>query len=222
MKRTVTAAVAGLALAGLIGVGVATAADGNGPAGRLGEALSGLVSKGTITQQQADDVAEALGKAHEQDRAEREQDRTERRAEMDALLEQTLDMDMDAVRQRLMAGESLLEIAGDSADELAAGMLSKLAERLDTAVDEGRITSDQAAETLTRAQDRADSWLAGEDTGRGGGLGLLQGPGGGMGPRGGMGHPGPGHGPQGWGEQNLGDHQPPWGSADAAPTSWQI
>ena len=224
MKRTVTAAVAGVALAGLIGVGVAAATDGNGPAGRLGEVLSGLVTKGTITQEQADDVAEALGEAHAADRAEREQDRTERRAEMDTLLEDTLGkgMDMDAVRDRLMAGESLLEIAGDSADELSAAMLAKLAERLDAAVVEGRITSDQAEETLTRAQERADAWLAGEDTGRGGGLGLLMGARGAMGPRGGMGHHGPGHGPEGWDERGRDGSQAPSESTGATTAVWRI
>ncbi len=203
MKRSLTAALAGVALAGLIGVGVAAAADGTGPAGRLAEALSNLVSKGTITQQQADAVADALTDSWEQERAAREADRAERTAEIDALLQKTLGMDSAAVREKIRAGTTLHEIAGESADELAAGMLDLVGKRLDAAVKEGRITQAQAEETLGRAKDRADAWVAGDDTtpmGRGMGLGLLFGPGMGpdddFGPGGGMGHRG-GRGPRG-------------------------
>jgi hypothetical protein len=217
MKRSVTAAIAGLALAGLIGVGVAAAADGNGPAGRLADALSGLVTKGTITQQQADAVSEALTDTWEQERAAREADRAERKAEVDALLQKTLGMDSDAVRAKIQGGATLRELAGDSADELAAGMLDLIGARLDAAVKDGRITQAQAEETLSRAKERADAWLAGEDSGmgRGMGLGMLMGPddpmgmGGGSGRRGG---PWRGHGTDG---------DDPTSSSSVASTSWR-
>jgi polyhydroxyalkanoate synthesis regulator phasin len=195
MKRRVSAAVAGVALAALIGAGVAAAAEGSGPAGRVAEALAGLVARGTITEAQADAVSEALTDSWEQERAEREADRAARRAEVDALLQKTLGMDSEEVRAQIQGGKTLREVAGDSADELAAGMVDLLGKRLDTAVKDGRITQDQAEETLSRAKARADSWVAGEDTGRMGrglGLGLLFGPG--MGPDEGFG-PGEGMGP---------------------------
>jgi polyhydroxyalkanoate synthesis regulator phasin len=205
MKRTLTAALAGVALAGLIGVGVAAAADGSGPAGRLASVLSGLVSNGTITQEQADAVGEALTDSWEAERAERQADRDARRAEVDALLEKTLGMDSEEVRDQVRAGKTLREVAGDSADELAAGMLDLVGKRLDEAVKEGRITQEQAEATLSRATERADAWVAGEDTGamgRGMGLGLLfgegMGRGDGFGPGGGMGRGhGGGQGPMG-------------------------
>ena len=131
MKRSVSAAVAGVALAALIGAGVAAASDGTGPAGRFADALSGLVSKGTITQQQADAVSEALSDSWEQERAEREADRAARKAEIDALLKDTLGMDADAVHEQIRGGKTLREVAGDSADELAAGMLNLVGKRLD-------------------------------------------------------------------------------------------
>ncbi len=174
MKRTVAAALTGVALAAVIGVGAASAADGNGPAGRLADALSGLVSKGTITQQQADEVNKALAESWAKDRAEHEQERAARTAEIDALLTKTLGMDAAEVRTQIEGGKTLLEVAGDNADELAAGMLDLVGTRLDSAVKDGRITDSQAAETLARAQERADAWLAGEDSARAGrGLGLL-------------------------------------------------
>ena len=229
MKRTITAALTGVALAALIGAGVAAAANGDGPAGRLADALSGLVTKGTITQEQADAVSEALTESWEQERAEREADRTERQAEIDALLQETLGMDFEAVRAKIAEGKTLLEIAGDSADELADGMVDLVDTRLDEAVKEGRITQEQATETLARAKERADSWVAGEETGRMGrglGLGLLFGPEMGPGPdgprRGGMGR-GPGGGFGGHGPMGD-DTDAGWGTSttSAASTSWRV
>jgi polyhydroxyalkanoate synthesis regulator phasin len=238
MKRRVSAAVAGVALAALIGVGVAAAAEGSGPAGRVAEALGGLVSRGTITQQQADAVSQALTDSWEQERAEREADRAARRAEVDALLQRTLGKDAEAVREEIRGGKTLREVAGDSADELAAGMLDLLGKRLDTAVKDGRITQDQAEETLSRATTRADAWVAGDDSGmmgRGLGLGLLFGPGmgdpdAGFGPGDGMGPgmmrdgrgPGGGWGPGPMWDDDEGVDQP--GTADSSATSstsWQ-
>jgi len=233
MRRTVTAAIAGVALAALIGAGVAAAHDGQGPGGRLGDALSGLVGKGTITQEQADSIEEALTDSWAEDRAAREQDRDDRRAEIDALLQSTIGADSAAVREQLREGRTLLEIAGDSADELADGMLDMLTQRLDRAVEEGRITDEQAAETLTRAGDRAQAWLEGDDSGAGRawGLGLLlgrdrgmaEGMGEGMGPAemwGGRGHHGgPGQGPRGWHDGAGTDEANP---SSAASIAWQI
>lgn len=225
MRRTVTAAIAGVALAALIGAGVAAANDGQGPAGRLGDALSGLVSKGTITQQQADSVEKALTDSRAEERAAREQDREDRRAEIDALLQSTISADSAAVMEQLREGRTLLEIAGDSAEELADGMLDLLTQRLDRAVQEGRITEEQAAETLTRAGDRATAWLQGDDSGvgRGWGLGLLLGRGAGMGEGKGPGpamggrghHGGPGHGPNRW-------HDGDESNDSASSIAWQI
>ena len=239
MKRSLTAAVAGVALAGLIGAGVAVAADGTGPAGRLADALSALVGNGTITQEQADKVSKALTDSWEQERAERDADRAERQAEIDALLQKTLNMDSDEVRAKIAEGKTLLEIAGDSADELADGVVDLTGQHLDEAVKDGRITQAQAEETLARAKTRADAWAAGEETGMGGGmgrdmgLGLLFGPGmgaeGGMGagpgmggPGGGMGHRGGGgRGPGAWGG-DVEDDQTESSGSTASATSWQV
>lgn len=220
MKRTVTAAIAGVALAGLIGAGVASAADGTGPGSRLAEVLSGLVGEGTITQQQADAIEGAVTDAHEEARAEREAHRAERAEQIDALVQETLGMDMDALREQLRAGKSLPEIAGDNADDLAAGMTELLSQDLDEAVADGRITREQADEALARAEGRVEAWLSGEQGGRGG-LGLLLGR---SGDRGGPGHGGPGHGGHGRGGMGAGEGVGPQGPGDsAAATSavWQ-
>ena len=59
MRRTVTAAVAGVVLAGAVGAGAAWAATGDGPGGRLADVLAGLGTNGTIDQEQADAVEKA-------------------------------------------------------------------------------------------------------------------------------------------------------------------
>lgn len=238
MKRTVTAAVAGVALAGLIGAGVAVADDGFGPGQRLEEVLSGLVSDGTLSQDQADELTGALTEAREKAQSERSERQAERRAEIDALLQDTIGMDSEALHEQLREGQTLLEIAGDSADELAAGALDLLTANLDGAVDDGWMTEEQAASALTRARERADAWLAGEEIGPGAGLGLLMGPGGfgagpgsgghmgrGPGGPGGMGAGPGGHGfmqgPRG-GDDDSSDDATPSGSASATGAFWAI
>lgn len=218
MKRTFTAAVAGVALAGFLGAGVATAASDTGPGQRLGEILSGLVGEGTITQQQADEVAEALTEARQDAWAERQERQVERRAEVDALLQQTIGMDGEALREQLRDGATLLEIAGDNAQELAAGALELVEAHLDEAVEQGRLTSDQAEAALTRAQERTEAWLAGDEVGRGAGLAILMGPGV-FGPEG---HPGGGPGRMGGGKgmgAGRGGHGPMMGQAPGSVDS---
>ncbi|MGB7982294.1 MAG: hypothetical protein WCF36_16050 [Candidatus Nanopelagicales bacterium] len=175
MKRTMTAVVSGVALAAVIGVGVAAASE-SGPGSRMADALSDLVGKGTISQDQAEAVTEALEEARTAQRADRDAARAAQRDEMDTLLTDTLGMDLAAVREELAAGSTLREIAGDRADELAAGLLAHLDSRLTKAVADGRITAEQATATLDRAKAQADAWLAGDDSALGGrGLGGLLG-----------------------------------------------
>jgi hypothetical protein len=228
MKRTVTAAVAGVALTGMIGIGVAAAATGTGPGSLISDALAGLVEDKTLTQEQADAVAKALEDAHDDARAERDQRRTERQAEVDALLQDTLGMSRDQVHEQLAAGKTLKEIAGDKADELAAGALALADEELDEAVSDGRLTQEQADEALARAKEQADAWLAGEQVqmGRGFALGFLLGRGMGGGPDemggpGGMGrHGGRGMGP-GSGAEAPTDDDEASSSGTTSTTVWR-
>jgi polyhydroxyalkanoate synthesis regulator phasin len=216
MKRTVTAAIAGVALTGMVGIGVAAAATGDGPGARLADVLSGLVSEGTISQEQADAVSRALEDAREEARADHEAHRAEREAEVDALLQETLGLTRDELHERLAAGETLKEVAGDKADELAAGAVDLVEEETGQAVSDGQLTQERADAIVARAKERAAAWLAGEDTGRGAGLGLLLGGGmgRGMGPDGAGARGGRGEGPGGWGHHRGGPGG--WGADDSA------
>lgn len=221
MKRSVVAAVAGVTLAGAVGLGVASAATGSGPGDRIADALAGLVGNGTITQEQADAVSEALGKARAEAREQRDERRAQRQADVDALLEDTLGMTRAELRDQLRAGKTLKEVAGDKADELAAAAVALVEKGTAQAVADGRLTQAQADQIVAGAKERAAAWLKGEDDGlgRGAGLGLLLGGRGmGMGGMGGgMGMGGMGMDP---GDVGGGPHGPgPWFSEDDAATT---
>lgn len=199
MRRTVAAATAaGVALAGVVGLGVAAAATGNGPGARIADVLTKLVDDGTLTQKQADAVADALTEAREKAQAEQKAQAQDRSEEIEALLQKTLGLSTAEVRQQLAAGKTLKEIAGDNAKALADGAVALVKKHADEAVAEDRISQDQADRLVAQAQERADAWLAGDDeVGRGLGLLFGLGMGRGMGPGGMMGLGGMGH--HGWG-----------------------
>jgi hypothetical protein len=204
MKRTVLAAAAGIALAGVVGLGAASAATGSGPGDRIADALAGLVRAGTITEEQAAAVGEALEDAREEARAEHERRHIAGRADVEALLQDTLGIGIDELREQLGQGRTLKEVAGDRASALAAAAVDLVAEGTTQAVADGRLTQAQADEILTRAKERAAAWLAGEDVGlgRGLGLGLLMG----RGLGGGMGHGGFGNQGSGQAVQTAGEN----------------
>ncbi|HEX6886702.1 MAG TPA: hypothetical protein VF143_01240 [Candidatus Nanopelagicales bacterium] len=226
MRRTMAAVLGGVTLAGAVGLGMAAAATDAGPGGRLAQVLGQLVDQGTITQEQADSVGRALAEARAGDRAELQARAAEHRAELDALLQRTIGKDLDEVRAAVVAGTTLKELAGDQADELADGLVALVEEHGADAVADGRLTQAQADAMVTRARERADAWLAGDTSGPGGGLlGMLAGPGAGMGP-GGMGPGGMGAGGMGGGPGSMmggrmhgGTGGPWWDDDDQAPSS---
>jgi hypothetical protein len=190
MKRTVAAAVAGVALVAALGLGVASA-TGSGPAGRIAQALSGLVSNGTITQAQADAVGKALEDAHSAERKAMDAHRKERMTQVDGLLSDTLGLTRAELHERIKGGDTLREVAGDKANALVTAALDLVKKDLAQDVTDGRLTQSQADKMLARAEAAGQSWLDGKDVGRGLGMLLGGGPG-----RGGPGHRG--HGPGDW------------------------
>lgn len=188
MKRTVPAVIAGLALTGLVGVGVAAAAGGDGPASRVAEVLAGLVSKGTITKDQADKIQKALDDARAEDFAERQARHDEQRARLEALYKDVLGLTADEVRAKLQDGTTLRKLAGSKADDLAKGFRKIITAEVKQAVADGDITQDRADEILAALDQRIEDWLDGK-----GWPGVAWGLGRGHGGRHG------GHGPGGYG-----------------------
>lgn len=174
MKRTVSAAIAGVALTGLMGVGVAAAASGDGPASRVADVLAGLVSKGTITQGQADTIQKALEDARSADLTERQKRHEEQRAQVEALYKDVLGLSADEVRAKLKDGTTLRKLAGNKADELAKGFSRIITAEVKQAVADGDMTQARADEILAGLDQRIEDWLDGKG-GPGVGLGMGRG-----------------------------------------------
>ena len=157
----------------------------------VADVIQGLVVDGTLTQEQGDAVIGAL----EQHRAERKELREERRQERQQEREEhmqevagILGTTVEDLTSQLREGATLAEVAGDQLDELRAYLIDEANERIDTALADGKIDEDRAAELRADVEERVDAHLNGEHP---------RGPGHG-GPRGHRGG-GPSGGPGGFG-----------------------
>lgn len=176
MKRRTLATAAGLGAAVVvIGAGVAVASGG--PTGGPAQVLDDLVQEGTLTQEQADKVGEAFQQRHQERVAEREA----MRAEAQQLVADTIGISPEDLAARLAEGETLGEIAGESREELAAVLVDRRMERLQSRFGENA-TEEQLAEARSRIQERVNARLDGERPGPGERFGGRQGPGGLRGP----------------------------------------
>lgn len=149
-----TAALAETAAAGTIAAAVA---DGAGP---VQDALDELVANGTLTQDQADAVKEALQEV----RADHRRLHRLRGIASDTVLD-VLGIDADALREALRNGDSLADIAtanGVDPQAVIDALVAEASERLDAAVENGRITAEDAAEKLGEIEERITDAVNGE------------------------------------------------------------
>lgn len=139
----------------------------------LTDVIQGLVADGTLTQDQADAVVQAL----EQHRANRPGKGGAHLTE----IAEVLGLDVDDLKTQLREGATLAEVAGDLVDDVAQLITDHMNERIDQAVEDGRITEEEAAEKRDGIEEKVTEILNGEaDFGR-------RGPRGNHGPRGGFG-----------------------------------
>ena len=128
---------------------------------RISEALQVLVDDGTLTEAQRDAVVETLQNARP-DRGEFRERLGPRGA---GEIAEILGLEGSEMREALRNGSSIAELAEaqgiDSADVVDA-IVARAEERLDTAVENGRIDDTQAAEMLTQAAERAEDLVNGE------------------------------------------------------------
>lgn len=143
---------------------------------RLAEILGDLVGDGTLTQEQADAVQDAIESAVADGRlgpGGRHAAGRHRGGHVGEILDE-LGLDADVVREGIADGLTLGEIAeanGSSAEAVAGAIVEHMTERLDAAVDAGRIDEDEAAEMAAEIEERAEAIVNGEidltDRGRG-------------------------------------------------------
>ncbi len=131
---------------------------------RISEALQVLVDDGTLTEAQRDAVVETLQNARP-DRGEFRERRGARGPRGAGEIVEILGLEGSEMREALRNGSSIAELAEaqgiDSADVVDA-IVARAEERLDTAVENGRIDDTQAAEMLTQAAERAEDLVNGE------------------------------------------------------------
>ncbi|MGY2084919.1 hypothetical protein [Blastococcus sp. SYSU DS0539] len=156
-KKLIIATTAGVLTLGGLAVAVPALA-GPGTAGgsavdRITEALSGLVSDGSITQEQADEVATTLDEAGIGDRG------GHRGGGLDLAAAATvLGMTEDELHTALEAdGTTLAQVAeeqGVAVDTLVDALATAQQERIAAAVEDGRLTQEQADERLADLEER--------------------------------------------------------------------
>ena len=132
------------------------------PGVRLRETLQALVDEGTLTGEQADAVASHLVE-NRPERGERSEGRHGRGGEAFGLgvaseaLTDLLGVDGEELRTQLRDGATLAEIAeaqGVGSDAVVDELVAELQERLDNAVENGRIDQAEADEKLADAEAR--------------------------------------------------------------------
>jgi len=157
-KRTVVAGgvVAACLVMGTAGVVAAEGVQGRGPA----SVLQNLVANGTITQDQADKIAKAFKDHREEMQDQRQQKRGElqqqlqaRRDAMDAVITKTLGITEDQLQQARKDGKSLKELAGDKRDALIDALTNYANNQIDQAVKDGKLTQDRADKLKAHTKD---------------------------------------------------------------------
>lgn len=129
---------------------------------RIRASLQDLVDDETITADQADAVAEHLA---EQVGDRHGRGHRHRAAHAANIVAETIGIDIETLRAELEAGSSVADIAaanGVDVDDVVDALLAPIAERLDRAVENDRLSEDDAAERLEDAEERITARVNGE------------------------------------------------------------
>ena len=164
-KKLIIGATAGVLSLGGLAVAVpalaAPGTAGSSAVDRITEALSGLVSDGSITQEQADEVAGTLDEAGIGHRGGHRGGGFDLSAAATAL-----GMTEDELRTALETdGTTLADVAGEQGvevDALVDALVTAQQERIAAAVEDGRITQEQADERLADLEERVTERVTSE------------------------------------------------------------
>ena len=130
------------------------------------DVLDGLVADGTLTQAQADAVGEALSEVHS------ERGHRGRRGGGHGFgsLSEILGLEAGEFRDAIAGGATIADLAeqaGLTTDDVVDALLAEAEERIDTAVADGRLDADEAAEKLAQLEERITDLVNGDvDLGR--------------------------------------------------------
>lgn len=176
MRKRTIAIVGGATTAALLTTSVALAATSDD--GRLSGLLDSLVEGGVLDEADRAEAEELLDDYVTEQRAERQEQFEERQAEREALLAE-LGVTEDELREGFQDGTPLGEMV-DDVDAARELLVEQSTERLDAALESGRIDQEKYDELIAEIPEQVDAILAGERPFFGGG-------------KPGPGHRGPGH-----------------------------
>ena len=162
MKQTLKIGITVLVVAALAMSGIALAqSDDEAAAGdevrpgveKIVERLAPLIEAGTITEAQAEAVAETLADGFER--------RRPHRPAMKALATAAEFLGMEAadLAAELREGSTLAEIAGSETDALIAALIADAEEHLAAAVEDGKLTQEEADEKLAQVTERVTTFV---------------------------------------------------------------
>lgn len=182
-KKASIAGIAGLSLAGgslavatVSPLGIAGAQEdgteetdrpqrGDRIATGLAEILAELVEEGVITDDQADAVSGRVDERIEERRAEFEARRAEHQAEREENMAAVADaagVTVDELTDALRNGDSLADVAGDNVDAVIDLLVQEQTDRINDALENGRIDAERADELLADVEERVTDRVNGE------------------------------------------------------------
>jgi hypothetical protein len=168
-KKLIIATTAGVLTLGGVAVAVPVLADTEGESSvvdRITDALSGLVDDGSLTQEQADEVATTLGEAGLGRGGHHDGGRIGLETAAEAL-----GMTEDDLRTALEPdGTTLADVAeeeGVEVDTLVDALVQAQQDRIAQAVEDGRLTQEEADERLADLEERVTERVNSADPGRG-------------------------------------------------------
>ena len=131
-------------------------------AGFAAAALAAGVAGFSVTSAVAQDAPED---APQEEEARDGENCNGRRGHHGEALAEIIGIEVDALREALQSGQTPTEVAEDngvSRDELVSGLEEAMNERLTEAVEDGRLTQEEADEKAAEISDRANSIADGE------------------------------------------------------------
>jgi polyhydroxyalkanoate synthesis regulator phasin len=173
-KKLIIATTAGVLTLGGVAVAVPVLADTDPvtAAERIREALTGLVDDGSITDEQADEVAATLGEAGLGDRHGHGDRHGPGRPLALHTAADALGLTEGELREALQAdGTSLADVAEAQdvdVDTLVRALVDGQEERIAEAVEDGRLTQEEADERLADLEERVTDLVNSDDLPRGG------------------------------------------------------
>ncbi len=135
------------------------------PAG-IEDVLADLVEDGVITEEQSSQIAAALRERVGPFRGHR--GGLDRGGHLETVAG-VIDVDVTALVEALRDGQTMAEVAeanGSSAQAVIDALVAEMNTNLDQAVEDGKLTTDQAEEIRADAPDRIESMVNGEFEGR--------------------------------------------------------